>query len=228
VFEHLAAAFEKRHAGVKVRLSFAGSQELRIQIEQGARVDIFASADERHMAALRKQGLVRAETVFARNRPVLVVPLSNPAKLARFADLPKARHVVVGSSEVPIGAYAEKILAAADRHYGRAFRARVLAHVQSRELNARQVLAKVALGEADAGIVYRTDALAMKDRGSTIAIPSPINTIANYPVAMATAAATPDLAEAWVGFVTSKAGQDALAAAGFLGAPPTAANASKP
>ena len=216
VFEHLAADFERRHQGVKVHLSFAGSQELRTQIEHGAQPDVFASADVRQMALLRDAGLVRSPVVFTRNRPVVVVPAANPARLATFAELPKATRVVLGASEVPVGAYADAILLAAAKHLGEPFRAQVVAHVCSRELNARQVLTKVVLGEADAGIVYQSDALAARKRVRAIPIPEPINVVARYPIAALTAAPHPELADAWIAAVLGRAAQDALAAAGFI------------
>ncbi|HEX7596990.1 MAG TPA: molybdate ABC transporter substrate-binding protein [Polyangia bacterium] len=216
VFQNLAVTFEKKHPGVKVRLSFAGSQELRVQIENGARADVFASADEKHMAALLQQGLAQGPAViFAHNEPVVVVRAPNPAKLRSFTDLPRAKHIVVGASEVPIGAYTESILASAEKTYGKALREQIVAHISSRELNVRQVLTKVALGEADAGIVYKTDALAAQDRVSMIEIPAGINVTADYPIAMLAAAPHPDLAKAWVAAVLAQEGQDALAAALF-------------
>ena len=224
VFQKVATMFEKRHPGGKVRLSFGGSQELRVQIEQGAKADVFASADAKHMAALFQQDLVRSPRIFARNRPVLVVPAGNPARLASFADLAKAERIVVGVPEVPIGTYVDQVLAAAKQAYGEAFDERVSAHIRSRELNVRQVLAKVVLGEADAGIVYRTDAQSAKDRVRTIHIPDKLNITADYPIALLTAAPQPGLAKAWLALVFSKEGQAALSAAGFGLAPaaPTA------
>jgi molybdate transport system substrate-binding protein len=216
VFQNLTITFEKKHPGTKVRLSFAGSQELRVQIEHGARADVFASADEKHMASLLKQGLVQQPAViFAHNEPVVIVPKTNPAKLASFTDLPKAKHIVVGAPEVPIGTYTQTILAAAEKTYGKAFREEIVAHISSRELNVRQVLTKVALGEADAGIVYRSDALAAQDRVSMIAIPAAINVTADYPIAVLAAAPQPGLASAWVAAVLAQEGQYALAGAGF-------------
>lgn len=223
VFQSLASSFEKGHPDVLVRLAFAGSQELRFQIEQGARVDVFASADEKHMNALRRASLVQTPVVFAHNALVVIVPAHNPSNLAMFADLPRAVRLVVGAPEVPIGAYTEAMFAAAERCYGRVFRDQVTAHIRSRELNARHVLTKVALSEADAGIVYKTDALAAKDRVATIAIPADINITADYPIATLAAAPHPDLALAWVGQVLSEEGQDLLAGAGFqtAAAPPS-------
>ncbi len=215
VFERLAITFEKRHPNVKVLLASAGSQELRLQIEQGAPADVFASADERQMATLRRQALVGASVVFARNEPVLVAPALNPAELVSFTDLTKAEHIVLGVREVPIGAYAEQILAAAAKLYGNPFREQVAAHVRSRELNVRQVLTKVILGEADAGIVYRTDALTAKGRVVTIEIPRAINVTARYPIAVLRSAPHPAWAAAWVEWVRGAEGRASLAAAGF-------------
>ncbi len=215
-FQSLAARFEADHPGVRVRTSFAGSQDLRVQIEHGAKPDVFASADERHMRALQREGLLRGPVLFAHNLPVLVVPAGNvPATITRFVDLPKAKHIVVGAPEVPVGAYTEAVLAAADRLYGHGFRARVQAHVCSRELSVRQVLAKVVLGEADAGIVYRTDALSAKQRVVAIPIPATIHVRADYPIAALRDAPHPDLARAWLRLVLSREGQGVLAAAGF-------------
>jgi molybdate transport system substrate-binding protein len=215
-FEGLVPAFEKAHPEAKVQLAFAGSQELRTQIEQGARADVFASADWKHMAALGKQKLVGTPEVFARNEPVVVVPRANPAGIHAFTDLPKTRRLVVGAPEVPIGAYTARIFEAAGKKLGPELRTKLEASVVSRELNVRQVLAKVTLGEADAGIVYRTDAAAAKDKVELIPIPSDLNVVAEYPIAPLTVSAQPALAGAWVAFVLSAEGQRRLAAAGFL------------
>jgi molybdate transport system substrate-binding protein len=215
VFENLAVAFEKSHPGVKVRFSFAGSQELRTQIDHGARADLFASADERQMAILEGIGLARAPVTFTRNEPVVIVPAANPAGLVAFADLPKATRLVVGASEVPIGAYADRIFISSESVLGKEFRRQVVAHIRSRELNVRQVLAKVVLGEADAGIVYRTDALTAKDRVRIVPVPGGINEVANYSIATVVGAAEPALAKAWIEALLASGGQNALAAAGF-------------
>jgi molybdate transport system substrate-binding protein len=121
----------------------------------------------------------------------------------------------MGAAEVPIGAYTDSIFAAAERLYGKAFYQQVIARIRSRELNVRQVLTKVALGEADAGVVYKTDALTMPDKVQMIEIPDQINVVAEYPIAVLQAAPHPDLARAFVKLVLSREGQTALAAAGF-------------
>lgn len=215
VFQNIARTFEKQHPNLNVHFNFAGSQDLRVQIEQGAKMDVFASADWKHMKSLVAQGAVAEPAVFVRNLPVVVVPRNNPAKVATFADLAKATHLVVGAPEVPIGAYAEAILVAAEKVNGKAFAEKVRANVRSRELNVRQVLTKVAMGEGDAGIVYRTDALTMPNRVQIIEIPSAINVVAEYPIAVLKAAPHPDLARAFVNLVLSKDGEKSLTAAGF-------------
>jgi molybdate transport system substrate-binding protein len=211
VFDDLAKTFEDK-SHVKVRVNLAGSHELRTQIENGARADVFASADQKHMAALVKARLVSAPRVFARNTPVVVVPRGNPAKVGSFEDLPRARKLVIGVPEVPIGTYTLEIL---DK-VGGEFKQKVLANVASRELNVRQVLAKVSLGEADAGIVYRTDAMAAKDRVEIIEIPAKVNVIAEYPVAVLTKAPQAATARAFVDLLLSGDAQKRLAAAGFV------------
>jgi molybdate transport system substrate-binding protein len=219
VFEGLAAGFERAHSGTKVNLNLAGSQELRTQIEQGARGDVFASADLKHMALLEKQGQVDKPLVFAGNEPVIVVPRGNPAGIHTLTDLTRTRRLVVGAPEVPIGAYTVKIFEAAARKHGAGLRSRLEASVASRELNVRQVLAKVTLAEADAGIVYRTDAQAAKGKVEVIAIPADLNVIAEYPIAVVKSSAAADLARAWVDLVRGPEGQRALSAAGFLPLP---------
>jgi molybdate transport system substrate-binding protein len=218
VFDDLGKQLEGKNPGVKVRISFAGSQELRTQIEHGAKGDVFASADLKHMAALEKVGLVAAPRVFARNEPVIVVPKGNPAGVRSLADLPKAKRLVIGTPEVPIGNYTLQILDKANAKLGKDFKDKVLAQVVSRELNVRQVLAKVSLGEADAGIVYRTDTMTAGDKVEVIAIPSDLNVIAEYPVAVLNGAPQPKLAQAFVELVLSAEGQKRLGAAGFMGA----------
>lgn len=210
-FEDLAKAFEAK-AGVKVHLNLAGSQELRTQIENGAKADVFASADQKHMDALITAKLAAGQTVFARNTPVIVVPKGNPAKVGSFEQLANARKIVIGVPEVPIGNYTIQILDKA----GADFKAKVLANVASRELNVRQVLAKVSLGEADAGVVYRTDATAAKDKVEIVEIPAEVNVVAEYPVAVLSKAPQPAAARAFVDLLLSGDGKKRLSAAGFV------------
>ncbi|HYV67124.1 MAG TPA: molybdate ABC transporter substrate-binding protein [Myxococcales bacterium] len=214
-FAELGKAFERDHPQTKVVFSLAGSQELRTQIEHGAPADVFASADWKHMQALVAAKLASGPRNFVRNEPVVVVPKGNPAGLRTLADLPRAKRIVVGAPEVPIGAYTLQILDAASKRYGAAFGAAVEAHVVSREPNVRQVISKVALGEADAAIVYRTDALVSKGGVEVIAIPEDLNVVAEYPVAVLTHAKEAKLALEFVDLLLSPAGQETLGRFGF-------------
>jgi len=147
---------------------------------------------------------------------VIVAAPGNPAKIKALRDLPLASRIVLGTPEVPIGRYTRAILGRADKLYGADFRRRVEERVVSNELNVRQVLAKVALGEADAGIVYRTDVAAARDPLEVVRIPAEVNVLAEYPIATLAKAPHPELARAWVELVTSATGRDILADLGFL------------
>lgn len=214
-FNALASDFKQMQPGVEVNFQFAGSQEIRTQIEHGAPADVFASADQKHMNELVKAGKAKEPVTFARNEPVVVVAEAQK-RIQSLADLPNAVKIVIGAPEVPIGRYTLQILDKASDKLGKDFRARVEAHVVSRELNVRQVLAKVTLGEADAGIVYRTDVPKDQNELRIVAIAPELNVIAEYPIAALTAAPHPRLAKAWVELVTSERGQAALKQAGFL------------
>ena len=219
-FTGMSEAFKHAHPGLELTFNFAGTQELRTQLEQGAAADVFASADQRHMGELLKAGRVSAPVTFARNEPVIVVAKEAEQSIRGLADLPAASRLVFGTAEVPIGRYTLQILDNAAKKLGPDFRAKVEAKVVSRELNVRQVLNKVKLGEAEAGFVYRTDAMSAPEL-SVVAIPTEQNAIAEYPIAAVTAAPHPELARAWLEFVRSAVGQSALQRAGFL--PPVAA-----
>jgi molybdate transport system substrate-binding protein len=219
VFAKLSQRFEKDNAGVKVITNAAGSQELRAQIEHGAAADVMASADRKHMDALASQGLVVAPSVFTCNEPVVVVRAALAPTIKTLADLPRAERIVVGVPEVPIGAYTLKILDKAAAKLGADFPKRVQAKVASRELNVRQVLAKVSLGEADAGVVYRSDAITARGKVEIVAIPPELNVVAEYPIAALEAAPHPDLARRFIDLVKSPEGAAALRDAGFSACP---------
>jgi len=222
-FTAVGEDFERAHPGSTITFNFAGTQELRTQVEQGAPADVFASADQRHMEALVTAGRVATPVRFARNELVLVVAREAADRIRAFADLPTCARIVIGAPEVPIGRYTLQVLDRAGPHLGAAFRERVLAHVVSRELNVRQVLTKVRLGEAEAGVVYRTDAISAATTDernapsmAVVSIPADINVTAEYPIAVVVGAAHPGLAQQWVQAVLSAEGQAALARYGFL------------
>ncbi|MEO5769456.1 MAG: molybdate ABC transporter substrate-binding protein [Polyangia bacterium] len=218
-FGRIAETFERTHPGTKIVTNAAGSQELRAQIEHGAAADVFASADRKHMDALVGQGLIASSRVFTCNEPVLVVRAALAASIKTLSDLPRADRIVFGAPEVPIGAYTLQILRKAATKYGDDFATRVQAKVASRELNVRQVLAKVVLGEADAGVVYRSDALSAHGDVRIVSIPPELNVTAEYPIAVLKSAPHRQLAEQWVALVKSAAGAEALRAAGFSPCP---------
>ena len=225
-FQDLAHRFEAAHPGVQVRMSFLGSQQLASQLAQGAPADVFASADDRAMEAAKAAGRVDGDSaIFAQNRLVVIVPRTNPARIGRLEDL--ARHgvkFVLGAENVPVGHYGRAVLAnlAARPGFGPDFARRALANVVSEEENVKGVVGKVQLGEADAGMCYRSDVTSAVSRYvTTIAIPDSANVLASYAIAVVTPAAAPGLARAFVDLVRSPAGQKALVAHGFVPVGPT-------
>ena len=216
-FREIGAALEKAHPGDTVEFSFGGSQILRTQIAQGAPADVFASADLPQLAPLRRAGIVGPYRIFAHNRLVVVVPASRP-KVRRLQDLARPGiRVVVAGPTVPVGRYTTQVLAkmSASGLYGDDFAARVAANTVSQEIDVRAVLAKVGLGEADAGFVYLTDAAAAPGKVRTLPIPTRLNIVASYPIAVVARSPSRALAEQFVNAVLSAAGQAALKRHGF-------------
>ncbi len=215
-FQTMARQFEADQPGVVVSLSTAGSQALRVQIEHGAPGDVFASADLEHMQAVVTAGAVRDPQTFARTSLALVVPAHNPAGIESFQQLPRARRLVLGAPQVPVGRYTRRLLDRAAARYGDDFRAQVEAATVSLEPNVRQVRAKVELGEADAAIVYRSDVTTTRSRSITaIPIPPSLAVQAEYTMGVLTRSEHPELARAWIDFAASPAGQSVLELHGF-------------
>lgn len=204
------AEYEARHPKVDVIYNFAGSQILAAQIIEEVQIDVFASADEIQMTRAASSGRVRAPTVFATSKLVLITPDDNPGKIDSVSDLtrPGIRLVVAGPT-VPVGAYAREALA----RLGIADPA--LANVVSNEENVRGVVGKVASGEADAGIVYVTDitpAVAPKLRRIDLGV----DIWPRYQVAVLKDTYHPDLSRAFVEELLAPDGQAVLARHGFL------------
>ena len=217
VFAEMAESFEATHPGVEVLCSFAGTHLLRLQIEQGAPADVFAAADSEHLAALARADLVAEPIeVFADNDLVVVVPAGNPARIADLADLVRTQRVVLGASAVPVGGYTDGMFERAGSVLGEATRDGILARVVSREPNVRLVLAKVELGEADAAVVYRTDAMS-SSRVRLIELPEALRTRVEYQMGAVRSSSRVDLARRWIAFVASGAGQRILRRHGFRG-----------
>ena len=213
-FAELETQVEQAEPGVDVIVSTGGSQALRVQIEQGAPADVFASANAEHIDALVTAGLVKQSLPFAEGELVIVVPTANPAGLTSLEDLPRATRIVLGAPEVPVGQYARVLLDLADTRYGAGFRGRVEEHVVSLEPNVRQVLAKVELGEADAAVVYRSDVVGSRNV-KVIEIPAELGVPARYHVGVLVGAGQPELAQRFVDRLRSADGRAVLERHGF-------------
>jgi molybdate transport system substrate-binding protein len=211
----LREAFNQAHPDIEVRVAFSGSQVLRLQIEQGAPVDLFLSADTAHMDALTAGGFVSSSQVFAQNQLVVIVPTENPASIHAFAELERAERIVLGTEAVPVGRYAREVLANAANRYGQPFVDRVFERVVSEESNVRLVRAKVALGEADAAIVYRTDAL-HAEGVVAIAIPGDLAVIADYTIGTVSHGSNLIASNAFLDFLDTDSAHRALTTSGFL------------
>jgi molybdate transport system substrate-binding protein len=216
-FTEIGKNFEMANPGVTVSFNFAGSQALRTQIQEGAPADVFASASETEMDTLVTGGYVAEGTpqIFLNNRLVVILPDDNPAALEKLEDLAKSGiKLVFAAAEVPVGKYSRQALDQMNGQFGGDFKDKVLANVVSNEDNVRQVVAKVQLGEADAGIVYTSDAVAAPGF-KTIAIPTELNVIAEYPIATVTQSSNAQLAGGFISYVFSDRGQAILQKWGF-------------
>lgn len=220
-FEEIAADFGDLHPDVTISFNFAGSSELRTQLEQGAPADVFASANTSQMDQALASGVVGADSpIFARNRLVVIVPKANEAGIDTLQDLAEdGVKVVLAGEDVPVGAYSRDFLenASADPAFGVTYGADVLANVVSEETNVKQVVARIQIDEADAGIVYTTDVTdEVAGDVTTIEIPDALNKIAQYPIAPTSDAGNPALAQVFIDFVLSNEGQAILADHGFI------------
>jgi molybdate transport system substrate-binding protein len=220
-FSVVGKILEQRNPGTRVSFNFAGSQALASQIEQGARADVFASADHRWMDHVRQRGLLAgAPSAFARNRLVVIIPRSNPGRITRLQDLANGGvKVVLAAQVVPVGQYSREVLLKLSRASGfpADYAERVLRNLVSEEENVRGVVAKVVLGEADAGIVYSTDVTrATAERVQVLTIDDRYNVIASYPIAVLRDAPNPDGGRQFVTLVLSSLGQRALREYNFV------------
>jgi molybdate transport system substrate-binding protein len=219
-FQELATLMEQDSAPTRVRYNFAGSQQLAVQLEQGARADVFASADQRWMDYVQERGLtVGAPRVFAHNRLVVILPRSNPAVIQRLQDLAREGvKLVMGAEAGPVGRYSREMLRRLERSpgYPPGYRDEVLSNVVSREENVKSVLAKVQLAEADVGVVYRSDVTARVAASLTLLeIPDNANVVASYPVAVLDGPGDRDAAKAFVALLLGPGGRRILARHGL-------------
>ncbi|OEV13535.1 molybdate ABC transporter substrate-binding protein [Streptomyces nanshensis] len=204
VFKSAGKAYEKEHPGTKVKFSFAGSQELAAQVKQGAPADALVTADTKTMDGLKSD--TGTPTVIAKNRLVIATGKDNPEKIENLKDLadPKLK-VVLAAPEVPVGRYSREVL---DKQ-------KLKVKPVSQEANVRAVLSKVQLGEADAGIVYKTDAATVPGKVDAITIPDDENAVASYPAATLKASKNSKAAAAFVKWLSTPEAQKMLRDAGF-------------
>jgi molybdate transport system substrate-binding protein len=204
-FTDLADRFEDEHPGVDVELGFGPSSGLAQQVRQGASADVFASADQETFALVAD--LAGAPVTFAHNRLALLVETGNPKGIRGVRDLARDDVTfVVCDPDVPCGRLAARVLAAAG----------VEREPASLEGAVKAVVGKVVLGEADAGIVFRSDVVAAADDADGVDLPDAQNVTTPYPIAVLDRAANADAARAWIALLRSDEGQRVLARHGFL------------
>ena len=223
VFHDIAGEFEARHPGVTVKLGLAGSQRLRSQLEFGAEADVFASADWLQMDLAVEAGLVDEQPVGFASTGLAVIAANGPGDGAvrTLEDLAGSGvRLALADPGVPVGRYSRQMLekmSGEGSPYGEDFGSRVLSNLVSNENNVRNVAQKVALGEADAGVVYHPNAArgAASESFRLLPLPEAYDVIATYPITVISGAGRPDLATAFMSFVLSAQGQQILESHGF-------------
>jgi molybdate transport system substrate-binding protein len=206
-FNALGASFQTANPGVTVKFNYAGTPTLVTQIEQGAPADVFASADTTNMTRLTSDGFTTGTSqVFAHNQLEIVVAPGNPKGITGLADLAKPGVIYITEAPtVPAGAYSLQALKTAG----------VTVTPKSLETSVTAVISKIELGEADAGIVYTTDVTAGGSKVSGVPIPAADNVIATYPIVAVKGTSSLPIANAFIAYVISTAGQSTLASFGF-------------
>jgi molybdate transport system substrate-binding protein len=214
-FNEIAVEFAADHPGVQVLLNYASSSDLATQLAEGALADVFASANNTQMTVAADAGRLASEPVtFLTNRLAIIVPADNPAGIESPADLAnEGVTLILAAPGVPVRVYSDQgiaLLGDAD------YQAAVYANLVSEELNVRQVASKIALGEADAGMVYTSDVTPdIADQVLVIDIPDEQNALASYPIAVVEGAPSGSLAQQFIDFVLGAEGQAILAKWGF-------------
>jgi molybdate transport system substrate-binding protein len=210
-FTKLGNTFQQQHPGWKLRSEFLGSDQLAAQIEQGDPADVFAAASTKYPEQLQSESLLGKTTDFATNTLVLAVPPDNPAGVSSVNDLGDAK-LVIGDSSVPIGAYTEQVLGNLGIDIGSL-------NVVSREQKVTDIVAKLELGEADAGFIYTSDAKTAGDKLKAITLPAKAQATATYPIGIVTGSKNAKAAQQWIDLVMSPQGQTVLTDDGFGPAP---------
>lgn len=223
-FNEVGDKFKQQNPGVTLEFNYAGSQQLRTQLEQGATADVFASANTKEMNNAIQSDLVISGTqqTFVRNRLAVIVAQDNPGGVNELKDLAKpGLKIVLAAPSVPVGGYALTALDKMNSDFGATFSETVLSNVVSYEDNVKQVVAKIQLGEGDAGIVYTSDVTPqVADELIRLDIPDQYNVLATYPIVALKAAPQAELAAQFVDYVLSADGQAILQKWGFMPAKP--------
>lgn len=212
----------ENETNIHVSFNFDGSQALRTQIENGAYADIFASANQKQMNAVKNDGLMNNSSVviFTRNKLSLIVPKGNPARIGNLSDLAKPElKIVMGTKDVPVGDYALQIInkLGNDSSYGPDYKAKVLANVISQETNVNYVVTKVALGEADVGFAYVSDITEdLASKVDRIGIPEEYNINASYPMGILQESKYPAESQEFMNLAMSDEGKAILKKYGFV------------
>lgn len=218
-FNQIASDLQEAHPNLTITFQTAGSQSLVTQLQEGAQADVLATANTSTMQTAVDSGLIEGAPVpFTGNRLVIVTPKDNPAGITSLDDLGKdGVKLVVAGPDVPAGKYAVNAICAHETNGVSGFADAVGANIVSEETDVRSVLAKVQLGEADAGIVYASDAVASALAGNALNVvdfPASVPTTASYPIA-ALAGGNTDLARAFIAYILSPEGQQVLVNYGF-------------
>ena len=221
-FTRLGEVFESSHPNVEVVISFAGSQQIAQQLSQGAPGDLFASANAKQMENVISAGRVMsgADQELIQNQLMIILPGDNPGNIAGVRDLIKpGLRLILADKSTPVGLYSQKMLERANQQigFGEDYKEKVLDNVVSYEENVRAVLTKITLGEADAGIVYVSDAAGAQGEDiRMIPIPEEINVTASYYIAPLRDSSEKDLGLDFIALVLSPEGQDILNGYGFM------------
>mgnify|MGYP001370508119 CR=1 FL=1 len=216
------AGFEAQHPDVKVNVEVGHTPTQRAQIEQGATPDVLIAAGRADIDALAQQNLVTADQIkgLARNQLVVIVPPDNQANIASPADLanPGVR-LLVAAEELPVGMATQKLLDNLSKQGAPDFKDKALANVVSKEMGVNPIVSKISLGEADAGIVFVSDA-ASASNVKAVAVPDDANVVVTFVTAPLAGAPNPELAKTFVDYLLSDEAQSMLQAKGFLPAKP--------